>query len=197
MIRMFCSDPPLALVSSHAFLMRRSADNFHFRFCCNTIIVDRTDLRSHVFRITRALGWVPANATRDTTFAHLDIKVGHSDFLFCRYAMIYRVCRLTSKSDRLPVLDCITAQIPGELKYPLHVLLVQHGRSCYHCSANGNTTCDSGDVILAKDCPIRGFSSSVANKSAKKGKGEVKPKVKKEESDCEAEEQKPEREDVK
>ena len=30
---------------------------------------------THVFRLCKWLGWVPANATRDTTFAHCDVRV--------------------------------------------------------------------------------------------------------------------------
>ncbi|KAI0880175.1 DNA glycosylase [Annulohypoxylon maeteangense] len=56
---------------------------------------------THVHRLTGMLGWRPPTASRDETFAHLDVR------------------------------------IPGELKYGLHVLFVEHGRKCSECKAGG------------------------------------------------------------
>ncbi|GAA93745.1 uncharacterized protein L969DRAFT_70399 [Mixia osmundae IAM 14324] len=72
---------------------------------------------THVFRLTKALNWVPAKADRETTFQHLDVK------------------------------------IPGPLKYPLHSLLIHHGRSCKNCSANGVLT----EEPVVESCPLRPF----------------------------------------
>ena len=33
-------------------------------------------MAAHVFRITKALGWVPMKADRETSFQHLDVRVG-------------------------------------------------------------------------------------------------------------------------
>ena len=52
---------------------------------------------THVYRLTKMLGWVPPKADRVLAQAHLDLKV------------------------------------PDELKYGLHVLLIQHGRACSGC----------------------------------------------------------------
>lgn len=52
---------------------------------------------THVYRLTKILGWVPPKADRVLAQAHLDLKV------------------------------------PDELKYGLHVLLIQHGRACSGC----------------------------------------------------------------
>ena len=30
---------------------------------------------THVWRISKSLGWVPAKATRDTTYEHLNVRV--------------------------------------------------------------------------------------------------------------------------
>ncbi|KAJ3005183.1 hypothetical protein HKX48_000835, partial [Thoreauomyces humboldtii] len=66
---------------------------------------------THVFRLSKALGWLPGGnvkanvkVTRETAQQHLDLR------------------------------------IPGHLKYPLHVLLVRHGKECDRCSANGRAT---------------------------------------------------------
>jgi endonuclease III len=31
--------------------------------------------RSHIFRITRSLGWIPAEATRETAHSHLNARI--------------------------------------------------------------------------------------------------------------------------
>ncbi|KAJ3507093.1 hypothetical protein NLJ89_g6498 [Agrocybe chaxingu] len=57
---------------------------------------------THVFRLSKILGWVPPKADRILTQAHLDLRV------------------------------------PGELKYGLHVLMIQHGRACKGCKKIGS-----------------------------------------------------------
>lgn len=57
---------------------------------------------THVFRLSKLLGWVPEKADRVLAQAHLDLK------------------------------------IPGDLKYGLHVLMVQHGRTCRGCKKLGS-----------------------------------------------------------
>jgi endonuclease-3 len=65
---------------------------------------------THVFRLSRLLGWVPPRADRVLAQAHLDQR------------------------------------IPNELKYGLHVLMVNHGRSCAGCkNAAGR----------GKGCPLK------------------------------------------
>ncbi|PWN26843.1 DNA glycosylase, partial [Jaminaea rosea] len=53
---------------------------------------------AHIFRLSKALGWVPPNASRETTYYHLNER------------------------------------IPRHLRYPLHVLLIQHGKACPNCT---------------------------------------------------------------
>jgi endonuclease-3 len=57
---------------------------------------------THVFRLSKVLGWVPPQADRILTQAHLDLRV------------------------------------PGELKYGLHVLMIQHGRVCRGCKTSAS-----------------------------------------------------------
>lgn len=59
---------------------------------------------THVFRLSKFLGWVPEKADRVLAQAHLDLRV------------------------------------PGELKYGLHVLMIQHGRTCKGCRGQGAKT---------------------------------------------------------
>ncbi|KDN43913.1 DNA glycosylase [Tilletiaria anomala UBC 951] len=70
-------------------------------FCIgrDTIAVD-----THVWRLSKMLGWVPDTATRDQTCYHLEER------------------------------------LPPPLKYPLHVLLIKHGKMCGACSARGFAT---------------------------------------------------------
>ena len=57
---------------------------------------------THVFRLSKLLGWVPPKADRILTQAHLDLR------------------------------------IPGDLKYGLHVLMIDHGRVCKGCKTAGS-----------------------------------------------------------
>lgn len=63
---------------------------------------------THVFRLSKLLGWVPSKADRVLAQAHLDLK------------------------------------IPNELKYGLHVLMIQHGRICRGCKKPDS----AGDCVL-------------------------------------------------
>ena len=63
---------------------------------------------THVYRLSKLLGWVPGKADRVLAQAHLDLR------------------------------------IPDELKYGLHVLMIQHGRVCKGCKKSSA----SGDCVL-------------------------------------------------
>jgi endonuclease-3 len=56
---------------------------------------------THVWRITKALGWVPQSASREKAYEHLNRR------------------------------------IPDDVKFSLHVLLVEHGKVCKKCAKNG------------------------------------------------------------
>ncbi|KAG6872473.1 hypothetical protein C0995_009472 [Termitomyces sp. Mi166 len=57
---------------------------------------------THIYRLSKLLGWVPEKADRVLAQAHLDLR------------------------------------IPAELKYGLHVLMIQHGRACSGCKKAGS-----------------------------------------------------------
>ena len=90
---------------------------------------------THVWRLTKALSWVPESATRDQTFNHLDLR------------------------------------IPGHLKFPLHTLLVLHGRSCENCSAGGIVASEKKRAIKESDCPLRSLLTESEGGGLKKKKG--------------------------
>ncbi len=92
---------------------------------------------THVYRLSKSLGWVPPRATREETYGHLDLK------------------------------------IPGEFKYPLHVLLIKHGKSCGRCAAKGRS-----GLSDAKECPLKEISKTKAEKGEK-----VEPEEEEEEGD--------------
>jgi len=81
---------------------------------------------THIFRITKKIGWIPPSANREQAFLHLDERM------------------------------------PKDLKYPLHTLLIRHGKSCKNCAANGKTR-EKKNVIQAKDCPLRKTVDQKAN----------------------------------
>lgn len=68
---------------------------------------------THVWHIAKKLRWVPPNATRETTYEHLNRR------------------------------------IPDELKYDLHVLLVEHGKRCRKCCKDGRLQKESHG-----ECPL-------------------------------------------
>lgn len=66
---------------------------------------------THVYRLSKLLGWVPEKADRVLAQAHLDLRV------------------------------------PNELKYGLHVLMIQHGRSCKGCKKPRGGDCILKDYL--------------------------------------------------
>lgn len=100
----------------------------------NSMAVD-----THVYRLCRALGWVPDKTTRDQTFYHLH------------------------------------GRIPDEYKYPLHVLLIRHGRTCNNCSASGFATIkeeskDEGTELAAVKQEEEDMEDEEARKDAEEEK---------------------------
>ena len=69
---------------------------------------------THVFRLCCWLNWVPPKATRNSTYAHCEVRV------------------------------------PDQLKYPLHQLMIRHGKTCPRCRAATGTTSDGWE----DGCPI-------------------------------------------
>jgi len=128
---------------------------------------------THVFRLTKWLGWVPteqkakamakaeaketgekvksATVTREKTYAHLDVR------------------------------------IPDDLKYPLHYLLIKHGKHCPWCSAK------AGAASKVGTCPVAHLMTGKGrNKGLAKG---VKSEVEDEADEEDEEEQEQEEDD--
>jgi len=111
---------------------------------------------THIWRITKKLGWVPKDATREQSFLHLD------------------------------------QHLPTDIKYPLHVLLIRHGKVCKNCAANGNPRQKIGRLEIT-DCPLRG--KMVKGKDKSNGKKDKKKKKKNSKKGEEEEEEKEEEEE--
>ncbi|KAF7195510.1 putative DNA glycosylase [Pseudocercospora fuligena] len=99
---------------------------------------------THVFRLCQYLGWVPKS-----------VKKGEP------------------KVDRNTTYSHCDARIPDQFKYPLHQLLIKHGKVCPRCRAITGTSSANWE----EGCPIehlvkrhgskKGGSSAVARKKAK------------------------------
>jgi hypothetical protein len=101
---------------------------------------------THVWRLSKMLGWVPEKATRDQTCYHLEEK------------------------------------LPGALKYPLHVLLIKHGKMCRHCSARGFATVKSEDASSESEAEEETKAKAEKGDDLEEDEGLVKP----EEQDAES-----------
>lgn len=79
---------------------------------------------THIFRLSKLLGWVPPKADRILTQAHLDLR------------------------------------IPDDLKYGLHVLMINHGRVCKGCKtvAGSRESCILKTYLNERKPPIEGCS---------------------------------------
>ncbi|KAI9722521.1 MAG: hypothetical protein M1828_004516 [Chrysothrix sp. TS-e1954] len=118
---------------------------------------------THVFRLTRWLGWMPTDAqaramakrgetksgqvTRNSTYAHLDVR------------------------------------IPDELKYALHYLLIRHGKECGWCSAK------AGAAKRVGTCPLAHLMKGKGRSKGSAKKGETEDDVDDEEDDEDSEEE--------
>ena len=69
---------------------------------------------THVHHISKTLGWIPSNCSREQAYEHLNYHV------------------------------------PDEVKFDLHVLMVQHGKLCGSCSKSGRGS---------KECPLSEFKN--------------------------------------
>ncbi|BGP19725.1 hypothetical protein JCM10213_004401 [Rhodosporidiobolus nylandii] len=121
---------------------------------------------THVHRITQSLGWLPSTGS---VYSASPSSPSSSDSK-------PTFTRLTSTSQpptRDQTFYHLDALLPPALKYPLHSLLVRHGRGCVKCSANGVTTQDFVDT-----CPIEHLVSKGGRKKraggGKKGKAAAK-----------------------
>ncbi|CAK0784502.1 hypothetical protein CVIRNUC_007706 [Coccomyxa viridis] len=89
---------------------------------------DEFPVDTHVWRISKKLGWVPGKANRDDTYRHMNIRV------------------------------------PADIRYDLHVLLVEHGKRCARCASNGKPRKESHG-----DCPLVNLEAGPTVKEMKEG----------------------------
>ncbi|KWU41676.1 DNA glycosylase, partial [Rhodotorula sp. JG-1b] len=75
---------------------------------------------THVWRITQSLGWLPPNGS---TYSQDDPPK--------------KLKQTTNPPSRDQTFYHLDHLLPSHLKYPLHSLLVRHGRGCVRCAANG------------------------------------------------------------
>jgi endonuclease III len=97
---------------------------------------------THVFRLCQYLGWLPKTTKKGEPKVDRNTAYSHCD-----------------------------VRIPDEFKYPLHQLLIKHGKTCPRCRAiTGQSSAD-----WEKGCPIEHI---VKRYGAKKGGASVKDKAK-------------------
>jgi endonuclease III len=103
---------------------------------------------THVFRLCQYLGWVPKTTKKGQPKVDRNTTYSHCD-----------------------------VRIPDELKYPLHQLLIKHGKTCPRCRAATGLSSE----VWEKGCPIehlvkrhgvkKGGGSNVERKKAAKAAG--------------------------
>jgi endonuclease III len=97
---------------------------------------------THVFRLCQYLGWLPKTTKKGEPKVDRNTAYSHCD-----------------------------VRIPDEFKYPLHQLLIKHGKTCPRCRAiTGQSSAD-----WEKGCPIEHI---VKRHGAKKGGASAKDKAK-------------------
>lgn len=97
---------------------------------------------THVFRLCQYLGWLPKTTKKGEPKVDRNTAYSHCD-----------------------------VRIPDEFKYPLHQLLIKHGKTCPRCRAiTGQSSAD-----WEKGCPIEHI---VKRHGAKKGGASTKDKMK-------------------
>lgn len=115
---------------------------------------------THVFRLCQYLGWVPKTTKKGQPKVDRNTTYSHCD-----------------------------VRIPDELKYPLHQLLIKHGKSCARCRAvTGQTS-----AVWEEGCPIEHL---VKRHGAKKGGVSVQARKKAAEAAGAAEDEEEELSDV-
>ena len=140
---------------------------------------------THVFRLTRWLGWTPSDAEvkrmakdvkgsnpsptkakRVKSDSNVDVKVEEGETPASTPAKRTRGPPPVTRNSTYAHLDVM---IPDDLKYPLHYLFIKHGKFCPHCSAkkDAKIRAEWGD----KPCPIKelkvGKSGSTKKKKVK------------------------------
>ena len=100
---------------------------------------------THVFRLTRWLGWVPTDAQAKAMW-----KRGE-----CKSKVVGRESAYAHMETK----------IPDDLKYPLHYLLIKHGKTCGWCSAKAGQAQKVGTCPVAHLMSGKGRSKGLAKKA--------------------------------
>ncbi|GEM12604.1 base-excision DNA repair protein [Rhodotorula toruloides] len=122
---------------------------------------------THVHRLSLSLGWLPPNGS---VYALTPSSSPSKPA---------RQTSTTSPPSRDQTFYHLDHLVPSSLKYPLHSLLVRHGRGCVRCAANGVTTMDFVEM-----CPIDHLVKRVKGKY-KGGGGGAKGQAKGDQGDGE------------
>ncbi|KAF4965322.1 hypothetical protein FSARC_6868 [Fusarium sarcochroum] len=122
-----------------------------------------------------------------TKFPGIGVKTASCVILFClqqpSFAVDTHVHRISGwlkwvppKATRDQTFSHLEVRIPNHLKYGLHKLFVQHGRSCIRCRAN---TSEGSEEWLKSKCPLDGLVERTGKRQfgGKGGSKKVKEKV--------------------
>lgn len=99
---------------------------------------------THVFRLSRVLGWVP-RAKSVSVPAPIEDTEDMEESMGSANASPAKKGKAKSKATKVSI-DRVNTQmhldvhIPPHLKYPLHVLMVTHGRACKGCKSVNTET---------------------------------------------------------
>lgn len=156
------SSPPLLSVGTRK--THRLSSNLETASCVLLFCLGRSSFAvdTHVHRLTQSLGWLPPTGSVHTVAPDSDLKNP-------TYVSSSKTTTAPSRDQTFYHLD---ATLPDELKYPLHSLLVRHGRGCVKCAANGVTTQDIVDTCPIEDLIVRGKGGKRKGGKAKKVKVE-------------------------
>ncbi|RBR09192.1 uncharacterized protein FIESC28_10004 [Fusarium coffeatum] len=136
-------------------------------------------------------GMAPDEAMQTLTkFPGIGVKTASCVILFClqqpSFAVDTHVHRISGwlkwippKATRDQTFSHLEVRIPDHLKYGLHKLFVQHGRSCIRCRAN---TSEGSEEWKKSECPLDGLMERTGKRQYG-GKGGSKKALKEEDSD--------------
>jgi len=146
---------------------------------------------THVFRLTRWLGWTPSDAevkrmAKDVKSANpspikakrvkkesgdtdVDVKLEDGE---APASVTPKRAKGPPPVTRNSTYSHLDVMIPDDLKYPLHYLFIKHGKFCPHCSAkkDAKIRAEWGD----KPCPIKELKVGKTASKKKKVKTEAK-----------------------
>ncbi|KAG9499903.1 hypothetical protein J7337_008367 [Fusarium musae] len=136
-------------------------------------------------------GMAPDEAMQTLTkFPGIGVKTASCVILFClqqpSFAVDTHVHRISGwlkwippKATRDQTFSHLEVRIPNHLKYGLHKLFVQHGRSCIRCRAN---TSEGSEEWNKSKCPLDGLMERTGKRQYG-GKAGLKKQLKEEDSD--------------